>query len=687
MSFEYSLNQRSLVEVAIKQIRHGIIIYDRDLIVLEINLSARELLNIPEANFAIGEPFEKLVRAYAEQGGYDGDGSVEERVATRMAEVRTFSPFRKDIQQPFSGKHIEINGKPVSDQGYVTTYTDISDRIVAEQSARDSKSMYQQLIETTKEGYWYIDPNGATVNVNRAMCETLGRSREEFFGKTVFDFVDEANAEILRAELVRREQNIFETYEVAFKHSDGTNVPFLLNPTPIFDENHVHIGSVGLLTDISYIKESARKLEMANKTKSEFLATMSHEIRTPMTGVMGFADMLLDDELPEESRSKLFKIKDATRALLTILNDILDISKLEAGKMEVEAIDFHVASLIGQALNLFGEKRSGNRRKNLKLELSLSDDFPEAIKGDPTRLRQVMINLIGNAVKFTDEGNIRVDGGFDQSGDGQSFLRFAVHDTGIGMSAETIAKLFIDFSQADASISREFEGSGLGLAISKRLVELMGGKIGVESEPGEGSTFWFTLPYIEATTEVDQYVSASKAHAEEIGATLSLQILVAEDNAVNQMIIARVLETFGHTFDMVSNGAEAVKAHEAGTYDMVLMDVRMPKISGPDATKKIRQMDGRKGQIPIVALTADAMAEHQKGYFKAGMNAVVTKPIDRRELAAAINDAMGREIHTFEARNVATESVEESEEANAAVTNFLSEIGVSLEDAKPDSTS
>lgn len=398
------------------------------------------------------------------------------------------------------------------------------------------------------------------------------------------------------------------------------------------------------------LQDAQNQAEAANKAKSEFLASMSHEIRTPMTGVLGFADMLYEDKLPKESYEKVEKIKESTQHLLRIINDILDISKLESGKLEIEYLDFHLPSKIRDVISLV----SGSGRDGLDVTMTLSDDFPDVVRSDPTRLRQILFNLVGNAIKFTKQGRVEVNGDLMQDDEGKPFLKFKIIDTGIGMSQETLSRLFTDFTQADSSISRLFEGTGLGLAICKRLVNMLGGQIGVESELGKGSTFWFTLPYIEATTEVLAPVTQDQAAQEEESAnadqsgsspTRKLHVLVAEDNEINQMIVENILGVLGHTCTIVPNGADAIKSHENGTYDFILMDVRMPGVSGPDATRTIRSMPGSKSEIPIIALTADAMLENRKSYFDAGMNAVATKPISLAELANTINSVMGERIH------------------------------------------
>lgn len=387
----------------------------------------------------------------------------------------------------------------------------------------------------------------------------------------------------------------------------------------------------------------AAEAEAASKSKSEFLASMSHEIRTPMTGVMGFADMLLQDDLPDESREKVYKIQDSTTSLLTIINDILDVSKMEAGKLEIERIDFNLPSLIDDLVGLFDRTQISDDVDHVPINVTIADDVPETIKADPTRLRQVLVNLIGNAVKFTHQGRIDIDIALENGT--TDILKVSVRDTGIGMTDEIIGMLFKDFTQGDASISRHFQGTGLGLAICKRLLALMDGDIEVESIVGEGSHFWFTLPFGQADTKVANTALISN-RVERFTVTRPLHILVAEDTELNQHIIRATLEAFGHTCAFADDGAEAVETLAASdNFDMILMDVRMPKMSGPDATRAIRMMDDDRANIPIVALTADAMAENVVEYLNAGMNGCVTKPIDRVELVQAINTAMGEEIN------------------------------------------
>jgi signal transduction histidine kinase/DNA-binding NarL/FixJ family response regulator len=437
-------------------------------------------------------------------------------------------------------------------------------------------------------------------------------------------------------------------------------------------------GLVSVISDVTALKSAQAEAERANHAKSEFLATMSHEIRTPMAGVMGFADMLLDDPLPGESRDKVLSIKDASRALLAILNDILDVSKLEAGRMEVEDEDFLLAPLLDGVMTLIGETIRDREAKTLDLRCVVADECPPALRGDAARIRQILVNLLGNAVKFTPEGTVTLKVERECDAEGAEWLRFGVRDTGIGIAPEHIEGLFDDFTQADASISRRFEGTGLGLAICRRLVTLMQGEIGVESELGVGSMFWFTLPMAAATTPVSELAGAAEEWEFAVAASRPLRVLVAEDNLLNQQIVAATLAAFGCSAEFAGNGEEAVRAVREGNFEVVLMDVRMPVMSGPDATKTIRGLDTPGAVTSIVALTADVTREVMRHCIEVGMSAVAAKPIDRVELARAINVAMGDKVFTFTpvARREPQDTAvsEASEEINDDVLGFLSKL-------------
>lgn len=535
--------------------------------------------------------------------------------------------------------------------GYLLIGTDNTARKVVEeeqkksdQRLRDQQFYTRSLIESNIDALMTTDAAGIITDVNKQMEALTGSTRDELIGapfKDCFTDPDRAEAAI---KLVLNEKSVTD-YELTARARDGTQTVVSYNATTFYDRNRTLQGVFAAARDVTERKRvelelnDARALaESASRSKSEFLASMSHEIRTPMNAIMGIADLLAKTHLSAEQEKYVQIFRRAGDNLLNLINDILDLSKVEASQLELEQTGFW----LGDQLEIVTEMVAARAlEKGLKLSCEVAADVPNSLIGDPTRLRQVLMNLLGNAIKFTESGEVSLRVTWEGNVEAHTALRFAVIDTGIGIPEEKQARIFERFTQADSSTTRRFGGSGLGLTISKRLVELMGGNVWVNSKVGTGSTFAFILPLQVQTIENRP---AAVAEGADSGLPLApLRILLTEDSHDNCTITLAYLADAPYTVNIAENGAIACEMFKAGRYDLVLMDRQMPVMDGLTATRAIRawEQENRRAPTPIIALTASALKSDREMCLAAGCTAFLTKPIRQAVLLQAIREHSG----------------------------------------------
>ncbi|SFB89396.1 PAS domain-containing sensor histidine kinase [Pseudoalteromonas denitrificans] len=497
-----------------------------------------------------------------------------------------------------------------------------------------SEQRFRYFAQTASDWFWETDKELKYIYLSNSENELKQKSYQHFLGKTPLELRSENEVGQLKKwsfflHLINQKSKIHD-FEYEAKGTQGGSFWISLSGCPNFNENNQFIGYMGTGKDISYnkqreidLQQATKNAEQASAAKSNFLAVMSHEIRTPMNAVLGMLELLEDTGLNEQQQELHDYMHSSAQLLQGVISDTLDFSKIESGKLELEYSTVNLHSLIKNISKQFEVQAIKN---TLTFNVTLAQNVPKLILGDATRLAQILFNILGNAFKFTENGAVNLDVSLTTEG-----IKFIVKDTGVGISEHNITKLFSAFTQVDSSIKRRQQGVGLGLSIAKELLTLMEGKIKCTSKLGEFTHFTFSIPYIPISHEINDL----KVHHKQNKKCAVLSILVAEDNIANQMVVKALLEKRNHKVTLVETGTEAIEVLKQHTFDLILMDMMMPKMDGIEATKIIRAQSVYQ-KLPIIALTANASLEDKNQCLAAGMNDVITKPVDSRLLASKV---------------------------------------------------
>jgi len=521
--------------------------------------------------------------------------------------------------------------------GYAVIYRDITDFRSSERRLQELVERYTSLKKHNHDAVFSIDREGLVINTNPAAQRLTGLTTEEMIGCPFTDWMASGTLDdILKGSAAEDDAA---RPEIRIRRTDGREAEVLTSTAPIIIGGE-NVGCYILAKDITEHKSlliEKQTAEQMNLAKSEFLAVMSHEIRTPMNGVIALTQLLLETEgLTDEQREYVEVIRRSGDSLLGIVNDILDFSKIEAGKTELLPEPINLREDVARSFDILLAEA---RNKQLELGLSVAPRVPAIVVADSNKLRQILVNLIGNAIKYTERGGVFVSVDLEEGAPpGRIRLAFRICDTGIGIPEAQTEHLFDPFYQLDNFMTRKSEGTGLGLAITKKLIELMNGSIGVRSKLGEGSIFRFTVEAQLPDFEQLPHEAAALFSAEE-PQPAPLKILIVEDNRVNQLVMERLLDRLGYEADLAEDGQEALEAAERSRYDVILMDIRMPRLDGFGATRRLREDPGLYGQPYIIAVTANAMRGDRERCLEAGMDEYMNKPIDAKRLAELLTEA------------------------------------------------
>ena len=599
-----------------------------------MNSSAERIIKMGKV-MIIGKHFTEFIRPdWREKAVQFYRTQFDDKVLMSYFEFPALDANNNEIWIGQNVRLIEEDGKL---KGFHAVARDVSEKVRAQLELKNNEEKYRGIIENLDLGILEVDNNGVIVKAYEKYCQLTGYSEEELVGKDANEFLlDEEHKKIMQDEIEKRFAGNSSVYEIRLRCKYNKKKWVLISGSPLYDNKNNLIGSIGIHLDITERKESEEKLlfakqaaENSQRAKEQFLANMSHEIRTPMNGILGMSRLLVSANLQGKHKEHLNSIQTSAQNLLVIINDILDLSKIEAGKMELETIGFRLTDVV---------KNSTETVNYLAVEkdLFISIDCEESLNdvviiGDPTRLNQILTNLLNNAVKFTNRGEVKLEIKVNSVSATCIDIKFSVSDTGIGISDEKLESIFESFNQADSSTTRKFGGTGLGLSICKKLVHLQKGVITAESCLKKGTTFHFNIPF-KIGSEKDIPSSEEILSNDNLK---GINVLLVEDHKINQVYATSILEDHGINVQLAENGKEAIDLLMKQEYDIILMDMQMPVMSGIEATQMIRI--NLKLDTPIIALTANALTGESDKCFEVGMNDFVTKPFKDIDLLNKIS--------------------------------------------------
>ena len=601
--------------------------------ILSINSAACNILQYTEQEL-IGQCIDSLIPKQVRAQ------FSETYLAKIVAEGKSegiMSILNKEAKKIFLLYQNHLVSEPNSEPYVIGFAQNITERIYAEEALKRSEEKYRGIIENMNLGMTEIDNEERIVYANQRFCTMSGYDLEELAGKKATGiFLEGANQKLVSNHISQMQYGTNQSYEVAVKTKTGENRWWLMSAAPIFNEDGSVKGTVGIHLDITkqrklqqQLREAMHETDKSSKSKDAFLTNMSHEIRTPLNAIMGLGKLLGKSEISAQQKYYLNGIESASENLLGIINDLLDFSKIEAGKITIENISFNLETICQQIINILTHKAE---EKGLLLTYEVDERIAPALLGDPYRINQVFMNMLSNAIKFTEHGSISLKASLvEEAGEWQKIL-ITITDTGIGIKEEYIDHLFDKFTQEDETVVRKFGGTGLGMSITRQLMELMGGSIKVESKKNVGTTILLNFNF---KIGISRVIEKKKTIKNDTGNISNKKILLVEDNNLNRLLAHTILTEYGAIVTEAVNGAEAVELVRNGSFDIVLMDIQMPVMDGIQATKIIRK--DINTTTPIIALTANAIKGKLEEYLQAGMNDFIYKPYDEIKLVNPIS--------------------------------------------------